>query len=86
MYVGSADREFSDPRLNEAVMRRIARTSGGRYARADEASNLPLWLQAAVPQAAAAEQQDLWHKPWALGLIIVLLSFEWILRRVWGLR
>jgi hypothetical protein len=86
MYLGSADREFADPRLNEPVMRRIARTSGGRYARADEASNLPSWLQAAVPQAAAPEQRDLWHEPWAFGLIIVLLSSEWILRRVWGLR
>jgi uncharacterized membrane protein len=86
MYVGSSDREFADPRLNEAVLRRIARTSGGRYVRADEASNLPSWLEASVPQAARLEQRDLWHEPWAFALIVVLLSSEWILRRVWGLR
>ena len=38
MYVGGADREFADPRLNEALLRRVARASGGRYVRAAEAS------------------------------------------------
>ena len=37
MYVGGADREFADPRLNEGFLRRIARNSGGRYVRAAEA-------------------------------------------------
>jgi hypothetical protein len=86
MYVGGADREFADPRLNEGFLRRVARTSGGRYVRADEASKIASWLQAVVPQNAAPERRDLWHEPWAFGLIIVLLSAEWILRRRWGLR
>ena len=34
MYVGGADREFSDPRLNEGFLRRVARDSGGRYSTA----------------------------------------------------
>ena len=38
MYVGGADREFADPRLNEGFLRRVARNSGGRYVRAAEAS------------------------------------------------
>ena len=86
MYVGGADREFADPRLNEGFLRRVARTSGGRYVRAAEASQLPSWLQAAVPQNAAPERRDLWHEPWAFALVVLLLSAEWILRRRWGLR
>jgi hypothetical protein len=86
MYVGGADREFADPRLNEGFLRRIARNSGGRYVRAAEASKVPGWLQAAVPQNAAPERRDLWHEPWAFALVIILLSAEWILRRRWGLR
>jgi hypothetical protein len=86
MYVGGADREFADPRLNEGFLRRIARDSGGRYARAADASNVPSWLQAIVPQNAAPERRDLWHEPWAFALVIALLSLEWILRRRWGLR
>ncbi len=86
MYVGGADREFADPRLNEGFLRRVTRNSGGRYVRAAEASRVPAWLQAAVPQNAAPERRDLWHEPWAFGLIVLLLSAEWILRRHWGLR
>ncbi len=86
MLVGGADREFADPRLNEPLLRRIARTSGGRYVRADEAASIVPWLQSATPRSAAPERRDLWHQPWALALIIMLLSVEWILRRTWGLR
>ena len=86
IYVGGAAREFADPRLNEGFLRRVARNSGGRYVRAAEASKVPSWLEAAVPQHAAPERRDLWHEPWAFALIILLLSAEWILRRRWGLR
>ena len=86
MLVGGADREFVDPRLNEGLLRRIARTSGGRYARAAEASDIVSWLQSAAPQTAVPERRDLWHEPWAFAIVITLLSAEWILRRKWGLR
>jgi uncharacterized membrane protein len=86
MYVGGADREFADPRLNEGFLRRVARNSGGRYVRAAEASRVPAWLQSTVPQNAAPERRDLWHEPWAFALVIALLSAEWMLRRRWGLR
>jgi uncharacterized membrane protein len=86
MYVGGADREFADPRLNEGFLRRVARNSGGRYVRAAEASRVPAWLRATVPQNAAPERRDLWHEPWAFAIVIVLLSAEWMLRRRWGLR
>ena len=86
MYVGGADREFADPRLNEAFLRRVARSSGGRYVSADEAFRVVPWLQSTVPQNAAPERRDLWHQPWAFALIVALLSAEWVLRRRWGLR
>jgi hypothetical protein len=86
MYVGGGDREFADPRLNEGFLRRVARDSGGRYVRAADASQVPAWLQAIVPQNAQPERRDLWHEPWAFALIVALLSAEWILRRAWGLR
>ena len=45
MYVGGADREFADPRLNEGWLRRVARASGGRYVRGADASRVPSFLQ-----------------------------------------
>jgi hypothetical protein len=86
MYVGGANREFADPRLNEAFLRRLARASGGRYVRAANASDVVPWLQSTVPQHVTAEQRDLWHEPGAFAAVVGLLSAEWILRRRWGLR
>jgi hypothetical protein len=86
MYVGGADREFADPRMNEGFLRRVARDSGGRYVRASEAKQVVNWLRSAAPQDAAPERRDLWHEPWAYAFVLMLLSAEWILRRRWGLR
>jgi hypothetical protein len=85
-YVGGADREFADPRLNEPWLRRVARQSGGRYLRPPDVSRIVGWLQEAVPGQVAPERRDLWHEPWAFVAIVALLSAEWILRRRWGLR
>lgn len=86
MYVGGADREFADPRLNEDVLRRLARRSGGQYLPAADASRVVSLLESGVAQHAAPELRDLWHGPWAFALVVALLSAEWILRRRSGLR
>jgi uncharacterized membrane protein len=86
MYVGGSDREFADPRLNEGFLRRLARDSGGRYVRAADALRVVSWLQEAARQNAAPDERDLWHEPWAIVALVLLLSAEWALRRRWGLR
>jgi uncharacterized membrane protein len=86
MYVGGGDREFADPRLNEGFLRRVARDSGGRYVRAADASRIASWLQEAERRNAAPGQRDLWHEPWVIAVLALLLSAEWVLRRRWGLR
>jgi hypothetical protein len=85
-YVGGADREFADPKLNEGSLRRLARDSGGSYVRVADASRVLSSLATAVPTDAQPERRDLWHEPWAMVLVIALLSAEWLLRRRWGLR
>lgn len=86
MYVGGSDREFTDPRLNEEWLKRLARQSGGRYLPSSSASRVVSLLSSTPPQQAAPERRDLWHEPWAFALVLALLSAEWILRRRWGLR
>jgi uncharacterized membrane protein len=86
IYVGGGDREFMDPRLNEGFLRRAARESGGRYVRVADAPRLMAWLQEAARQNAVPVRIDLWDKPWVLGALVLLLSAEWGLRRMWGLR
>jgi uncharacterized membrane protein len=86
MLVGAGDREFADPRLNEAWLRRVARATAGRYVRANDAGRVAMWLQETALQRAEPERRDLWHQPWAMSVVILLLSAEWVLRRRWGLR
>jgi uncharacterized membrane protein len=85
-YVGGTDREFADPRMNEGSLRRIARDTNGQYVRAADASQIASWLEARGPEPLPSERRDLWHRPWAFALAILLLSAEWVLRRRWGLR
>lgn len=85
-YVGGADPEYADPRLNEGFLRRLARQTGGQYAPAAEIDRALSALSARTPQTLESERRDLWHEPWAIVLVILLLSAEWVIRRGWGMR
>ena len=85
-YVGGSDRELADPRLNEGALRRIARSTGGRYVPVADAAQVVPLLDAATAETVDLEQRDLWQEPWMFALVIALLSTEWVLRRRWGLR
>jgi hypothetical protein len=85
VLVGGADLEMADPRLNRALLERLASASGGRVLNEDELGTLPHLLSAVAPGTLAAPR-DLWHTGWSFAAILVLLGAEWMLRRAWGLR
>lgn len=86
VLVGGSDPEMTDPRLNTAVLERVALASGGRLIAPGEAEALAEALRLAVPQAQLAVRRDLWHNAWSFLAIVLLLGAEWGLRRRWGLR
>ena len=85
VLVGGVDLEMTQPRLNEAVLRRLASESNGRYLRADQAAELPSLLRESRADAGTPEQRDLWNNGWSLLAIVALLAAEWIARRRVGL-
>ena len=85
VLVGGADLEMTQPRLNEAVLRRLSAETNGRYVNADEADDLPSLLRDSRADAGTPEQRDLWHNGWSLVMIIGLLAAEWVMRRRAGL-
>jgi len=85
VLVGGVDLEMAQPRLNEAVLKRLSAESGGRYLRPDQLSELPSLLRASRAEAGTPEMRDLWHNGWSLAAIIALLAAEWIARRRVGL-
>ena len=85
VLVGGVDLEMTQPRLNDAVLRRLAAENNGRYVDADDADELPSLLRESRAEAGTPEMRDLWHNGWSLLLIIGLLAGEWVARRRVGL-
>ena len=86
VLVGGADTEMADPRLNAALLERLAATTGGRVITAGDIDQLADTLRANMPAAALVVRRDAWHNAWSFALLIALLSAEWLLRRRWGLK
>lgn len=83
--VGGVDLEMTQPRLNDAVLRRLSAETNGRYVNAAGADHLPSLLRESRADAGTPEQRDLWHNGWSLAMIVGLLAAEWVLRRRVGL-
>ena len=85
VLVGGADLEMAQPRLNEAVLQRLAAETKGHYLRAERAGELAQLLRESRVAAGTPEPRDLWHNGWSLLAIVLLLAAEWIARRRVGL-
>jgi hypothetical protein len=85
VLVGGVDLEMTQPRLNEAVLRRLAAETDGHYVRAAQASQLASLLRESRADAGTPETRDLWHNGWSLVMIVALLAVEWVARRRVGL-
>jgi hypothetical protein len=83
--VGGVDLEMTQPRLNEAVLRRLASENHGHYLRANQVGQLPSLLRESHAEAGTPEMRDLWHNGWSLLAIVALLAGEWVARRRVGL-
>lgn len=86
VLVGGADLEMTDPRLDVALLDRLAAATGGRRIEAGGIDALVDALRASAPATISPTTRDLWHNGVTFGLLIALLTFEWLLRRRWGLR
>lgn len=85
ILVGGTDLEMSQPRLDDAVLRRLADPKGGRYLAESEAGELPSLVRDAQRDVRSPELRDLWHNGWSLLAIVGLLAAEWLARRRVGL-
>jgi uncharacterized membrane protein len=86
MLVGGVDPEMTDPRLNEDMLQRVARASGGAVIAAGDTRGLLDRLSTVAPAAMLALREDLWHTGWSFGILAALLAAEWLTRRAWGLK
>lgn len=87
--VGSVGIEFLNTRANPTLLRQVARRSGGSVIHPDSLDQLPRYLQESeqFDEVVTRSEREarLWQWPYLLGLVIVLLTGEWILRKRSGL-
>jgi len=77
--------EFQQPEMNEALLRRIAAASGGRFLGLEE---VPGWVQR-LPRRTltvrSLRETDIWNAPILLLAALALLGLEWVFRRRAGM-
>jgi uncharacterized membrane protein len=78
-------REYTNAEKDVGLLARIAEASGGSYFNLSEVDSLADVVEF-TPNAYSREVQiDLWDRPWLLGLLILIMSIDWIARRTRGL-
>ena len=85
LLVGGVDVELAEPIINEAVLRRVAETSGGKYVSAADAGSIARAIAEHEIGERPTEMRDIWHTGYSLAAIVLLLACEWLLRRHVGL-
>ena len=83
--VKTSDAEFSNAELNVALLKTLAEGSGGKYYTIEEAPQLVNQIPLVESATSKITDVDIWDMPLIFGLVIVLLGFEWFLRKRGGL-
>ena len=76
--------ESDNPRQNAKLLTDFARETGGKYLPIEKAAaELPALLPDRGERFAVDEQlRALWDQEWVLYLLVGLLGFEWVIRKL----
>ena len=77
--------EFSNAELNALFLKTLAEGSGGEYYSIEKAPQLVQQIPLVESATSKITDVDIWDMPLIFGLVIVLLGFEWFLRKRGGL-
>ena len=80
-----ANQEWGQLNLNRALLENMAARSGGRFLREGDLAQLPDLLQMLDRQETRVKETLLWSSWWCFGVVIALLTAEWLLRKKWRL-
>jgi hypothetical protein len=78
------EHELAPGPMAEGELRKLAETTGGGFYREEDLHKLPAQVKPQMSPFAIRTEYILWNK-WAMMLLIVLLSMEWVVRKFNGL-
>jgi hypothetical protein len=78
--------ELAEPQVDRTLLSHVASETGGVALNLSEArAKLPDLIQSAARTLAPSDDHALWDKPIVLLLFVLLLTSEWVLRKVFGM-
>jgi len=83
--VQTATLEYQSTQLNEPMLKQIADISGGSYYYINNISELPQSIKEIKESTVSIKERSIWDNAWMLGIVLVLLTTEWLLRKKKGL-
>jgi len=85
VVIETSSLELDEPQQNEALLKRVAALSGGKYLLWSQAAGLPGLIPDRHQEVATRIEHELWDAPLPVIVFILLLVTEWILRKRKGL-
>lgn len=79
--VSDNNREYARAALNEALLRDFSRETGGAYFPLAGLEQLPAILTERSARLTSLKEVELWCTPLFFGLIVLILTVEWIVRK-----
>lgn len=79
--VSDNNREYARAALNEPLLRDFSRETGGTYFSLAGLEQLPAALTERSARLTSLKEVELWCSPLFFGLIVLVLTAEWIVRK-----
>jgi uncharacterized membrane protein len=78
--------ELSNPQVDRTLLTRLASETNGEVVAYDEARDkLPKIITSAAKVVPVDTNQRLWDAPLAMSIFVLLITVEWVLRKVYGM-
>lgn len=81
----STSQEWGNLVLNRPLLESMAQNSSGKFLRENDIAQLPALLKQLDRSETRVRETMLWSSWWWFGVVIALLTIEWLLRKRWRL-